>query len=310
MSSVFSIPGKTFLAGEYLALDGGAALLAMTSPRFELFIQDGSGCTTGIPAGSPAAQFILREKHFFANYDLEFRDPYLGAGGWGASTAQYLGVYAARETQGGLNEGLTHELEASRLLHQYQQDAWDGQGRAPSGADLIGQFKGDFTFFEKRSGLIARHAWPFAGLDGYLLRTGVKLATHEHLRTLAELKTERFAALMLQIREAWSEASDDKFADGIKEYGRELQAQKLVATTTLSLLHDLLWMDGVTAAKGCGAMGADVVFVLVKKESRRSFKNWCEQQGLNPIGLQDQLTGGLSLRHESSSQPGMDALHG
>lgn len=289
MTTSFSAPGKTFLAGEYLALDGGMALLAMTEPRFELRVQPGEGSREGLPALSPAGKLMSR-KNAFSRMDLRFVDPHEGAGGWGASTAQYLTVYAAIEGPKVFDE--------MQLLADYRSDAWDGQGVPPSGADLIGQLHGGFTFFEKRTGMLSSEPWPFETLDGYLLKTGVKLATHEHLAKLKALKTDDLAAAMRDIRGAWIESDPQKFAEGVAEYGRRLQAHGLVAESTLSLLHDLLWLDGVKAAKGCGAMGADVIFVVLEKTSRRSFEHWLEQNEMTAIAIGDRLSGGLERRQE------------
>lgn len=300
MGLSFSAPGKTFLAGEYLALDGGLALLAMTEPRFSLKAVRGTGRRVGFPAGSPAARRLDRQADFFSTLDLEFVDPHAGAGGWGASTAQYLMVHALQTGGGAWNDEMENLVDTKSLLENYLLDAWDGQGRPPSGADLIGQMKGGLTFFSRQTGLIARGAWPFDNLDGYLIRTGVKLPTHEHLRSLVDLDTTTLAVIMTGLREAWSAADGRGFAEGIREYGRELQARGLVAETTLSLLHDLLWLEGVRAAKGCGAMGADVVFVLVDRSVRRSFQLWAADKGLSPIRLQDHVSGGLSLTVEAA----------
>src|SRR4051794_4338735 len=94
MSLVFSVPGKTFLAGEYLALSGGPSLVFASEPRFELSVTSGAGKAEGIHADSPAGLFIKKNQDYFKNFDLVFHDPYQGKGGFGASTAQFLGAYA------------------------------------------------------------------------------------------------------------------------------------------------------------------------------------------------------------------------
>lgn len=317
MALIFSAPGKTFLAGEYLALDGGMTLLAMTEPRFELRVSavarsgaglrkagPGSGRRDGIPAGSPADRLIARHEEFFSRLDLAFHDPHAGQGGWGASTAQYLTLFALLSWRSATNDEAGRELDTKLLLDEYKKDAWNGEGRAPSGADLIGQMKGGFCFFEKQTGMISRTAWPFENLDGFLIRTGVKVPTHEHLKTLAELDTAPLAEAMVAVREAWNKADGDGFAEGLKSYNRVLQQKRLVTENTLSLLHDLLWMNGVKAAKGCGALGADVVFALVEKNIRRSFEIWAGEKGLEAICLREKTSDGLALKVEGGVELG------
>lgn len=298
MALIFSAPGKTFLAGEYLALDGGMTLLAMTEPRFELRVSRGRGQREGLPPGSPADNLIRRHADFFRELDLEFRDPHAGQGGWGASTAQYLTLFALLSWKSATNDEAGRELDTKLLLEEYRKDAWNGEGRAPSGADLIGQLKGGFCFFEKQTGMISRTAWPFENLDGFLIRTGVKLPTHEHLRGLKDLDTSDLAAVMTTLREAWNAADGEAFTEALADYSRALQRKSLVAETTLSLLHDLLWLNGVKAAKGCGALGADVVLAVVEKNMRRSFEIWAREKGLEAVSLREASSAGLALKVE------------
>lgn len=298
MSLILSVPGKTFLAGEYLAMDGGLALLGMTAPRFELRARPGTGLLQGISASSPAGKFCARENDFFKKFDLEFIDPHEGRGGWGASTAQYLSVFAVKNCTP--DEML--DVDLKDLLANYRQDAWDGSGRAPSGADLVGQLKGSFTFFEKNVGMTSQSSWPFENLEPYLLKTGIKLPTHEHLKVLGESEFSSLVSPMAQIRESWKVRDEQMFVEGIKSFGRELTRKGLVATTTLDILHDLAWMSGVKAAKGCGAMGADVVFILVEKSFRREFELWAEETAREIFPLKNNLSPGLEIKTLSTNR--------
>ena len=197
----------------------------------------------------------------------------------------------------------THpELDSKLLLENYRQDSWDGQGLPPSGADLIGQLKGGLTFFEKRSGQItASGAWPFDDLEGFLIPTGVKIPTHEHLRILQESDFSDLGVIMESVRNAWKAKDSDAFARGIDAYGKRLAKRGLTLESTLSLLHDLAWQDGVRAAKGCGAQGADVVFALVEKLAVPGFRRWLEEQGLNSFCLRESLSDGLSRQVDSTA---------
>lgn len=298
MSLILSAPGKTFLAGEYLAMDGGLALMGMTEPRFELRVRPGAGGLVGISSTSPAGKFCAREKEFFKNFDLEFVDPHEGRGGWGASTAQYLMAFAFKNCAP--DEML--DVDLKDLLENYRQDAWDGTGRAPSGADLVGQLKGSLTFFERNAGMTSQSAWPFENLEPYLLKTGVKLPTHEHLKVLAEADFSALVSPMTQIRDAWKIRDEGLFVDGIKSFGRELARKGLIAETTLDVLHDLAWMSGVKAAKGCGAMGADVVFILIEKGFRREFELWAEETDREILRLKDSLSAGLEIKVLATNQ--------
>lgn len=299
MALVYSAPGKCFLAGEYLAMDGGLCLIANVEPRFELRVTAGRGVVEGLPEGSPAMNFVRRHPEFFQSLDLTFFDPHRGAGGWGASTAQYLTVFAAHSWAAAANDEAACDLDLRELLSAYQQDAWNGEGRAPSGADLVAQMKGGWVFFEKSSGMLQRQAWPFENLEPYLIRTGEKVATHEHLRSLGDLGSAELARLMARIREAWASADAEGFVQGVTDFGAELRSRGWVTERTRSLLHDLLWQEGVRAAKGCGAMGADLVLALVDRSFIRSFENWLGEAGHAFVRPREQISPGLALRVES-----------
>lgn len=289
---VFSVPGKTFLAGEYLAMEGGLALLALTAPRFELRVRDGSGDRSGFPAGSPAVLFMDRHAEAFADCDLEFVDPHAGAGGWGASTAQYLMVYACFHRSRWQDE---IHIDTKDLLENYREDAWNGEGRAPSGADLIGQMKGGFTFFDRNAGLIAKTIWPFPGLEGYLVRTGVKVPTHEHLRGLANAEFHELAPLMGQLREAWNASREDDFVQSLNAFSAAVRARGFTVPTTEQLLAEVGRIPGVRAAKGCGALGADVLFVVTAATQREAFEAWARAGGRQITRLGEHISAGLEV---------------
>lgn len=308
MGVILSVPAKTFVAGEYLALAGGPCLLAATGPQFQLRVKDGDGIRDGLPAGSPADLFIQRHPDFFAKLDLSFVDPYLRAGGYGASTAQFLAVFAlAAWGRSSLDES-SRELDLKVLFEEYKTCAWNGQGVPPSGADLIGQLKGGFTWFERRAGMISRGLWPFTGAELFFIRTGEKVATHEHLRTLGDFDVSELEARMRELRAAWDTANESDFAEGLNGYGKALARLGFAAPRTLDLLHDLAWNSSVLAAKGCGALGADVVLALVRKNLVRSFQLWCEEKELTVSRVSEKLSEGLELKVESAVELGQGAF--
>lgn len=300
MAVVYSAPGKCFIAGEYLAMDGGPCLVVNVEPRFELRVSEGRGRADGLPSGSPAASFVSRHPEFFHGLDLEFRDPHAGAGGWGASTAQYLTVFAAHAWGAAANDEAHRDLDLRALLESYQRDAWNGEGRAPSGADLVAQSRGGWMFFERATGSIQVSAWPFEDLEPYLIRTGEKVPTHEHLRALGSWDPEPLRRLMMRVRESWSVADAPAFCAALGQYGTELRGRGWATERSRSLLHDLLWRDGVRAAKGCGALGADLVLAVVDRAERRSFENFLEEAGLEAVRPREMLSPGLGLRVEGS----------
>ena len=269
-SLVISVPGKSFLAGEYLALKEGPCLLMSSKPRFELLAQNrapGSmGELSGIHPDSPAGSFVRTHADFFANYDLHFQDPHRGRGGWGASTAQFLTVYALKLWPESKELETLEPLSLSGLLESYWNHAWNGDGHRPSGSDLIAQYKGALTLFEKRSGLVSSFRWNFPDIDFALIPTGQKLATHEYLRALGEFDSSSIEVAMKLIHSSLQTYNPDDFVAGIRANADALQSLGLAAPKTQELLDMYLEKPGVLAAKGCGAMGADVILVVYSQK--------------------------------------------
>lgn len=294
----FSIPGKTFLAGEYLALKKGPALVLATQPRFEIVITNGNGLLTGIHSDSPAGCLIRQNQNFFSQFNIEFIDPYHGRGGWGASTAQFLAVYCLWRWQDACLLEAERYLDTQDLLKNYTECAWKGQGLPPSGADLIGQYKGKLTWFDRELGLINDLSWPFAEFEIILIQTGVKVATHQHLQQLGEFSSVGLAADMLNVKNSLSSQKSEEFISAIRNYAINLAKLGFVAERTMDLIHDLSWIDGVKAVKGCGALGADVVMVLCQKGQTKSLEQWLSEHEFYFIKATDQISPGLQIKND------------
>jgi mevalonate kinase len=267
MSLILSVPGKSFFAGEYSALNGGPAIMVATAPRFELKVTNGSGWMNGIHGDSPAGQLVKKHALFFNQFDLEFIDPHIGRGGWGASTAQFLTCYALLQWQNAAAVDSEKYFDTHQMLNTYRELAWNGHGLPPSGADLIGQLKGGFTYFEKRRGLITELRWPFEDLEFYLIPTGNKVATHEHLQGLTAISTSTLENYVRQVQDSLIKASKSDLIEGLNHFSKELELRHWTDPKTLEMLKTLNSIPGVLASKGCGALGADVVLAV-----RSSFK--------------------------------------
>jgi hypothetical protein len=55
-------------------------------------------------------------------------------------------------------------------------------------------------------------------------------------------------------------------------------------------------IPGILAAKGCGAMGADVVLILHRKEAADEIAFAVKRQGLEVCGSDQSLSPGLNMR--------------
>ena len=254
------IPAKTFLVGEYVALSDGPAIILTTSPCFKTGISD-TALSTEINIASPAGlwwSFCQSKKSDELSRHLTWHDPYQGIGGFGASSAQFLGAFLASCQMN--QEPAT--LDA--LLEAYFQVAWRGEGMKPSGYDVIAQTQQQCVFIHRKEQVLETKPWPFTDVGFLLLHTGKKLATHDHLRNPSF--TSNSVSLSAVVETAWRAFQDvDSYSliAAVNDYQTQLMALNLMASHSITLIMQLKRQFRILAAKGCGAMGADILLLIV-----------------------------------------------
>lgn len=291
MSVVISVPGKSFIVGEYLALKKGGALTFASSPQFQLTIQTKSmdqeiqnneitDSKNLFHPESPAGKLYSKFIKTLENYDLKFFDPYKGLGGWGSSTAQFLSLYCFLTWKDALEEGYERELDIKLLLDQYRELAHSGIGYVPSGSDLIGQFKGGITFFDSGAGQIARYPFVFPDIELCFFQTGNKVSTYEHLINLPDFPIDGLESSFKKTIQGLKDHQSELFVEGVREYGKALLNLGFVCSSTQVIMDQILKLPGVLAVKGCGAMGADVILVITERQNYR-LKDWLLNEGFH-----------------------------
>src|SRR5690606_19354251 len=136
MKLKFSCPSKTFLTGEYAVLCGAPGLVLTHEPRFELIVStNGTGVVQGIHPQSPAGYWVRTSRVFFESMDVIFTDPFSGAGGFGASGAQFLLVHALTTWLQSSTSKLMQGLDVSAVWSDFRVITKDRQ----SGADIVAQ---------------------------------------------------------------------------------------------------------------------------------------------------------------------------
>lgn len=269
------LPSKTFLLGEYVALNGAPCLVLNTPPYFSLTAEKKNSDVHGIPENSPADLFIKKNKNFFEQFSLNFYDPHQGRGGFGASSAQFLALYLLK------NGNRRDEIDIQQLLNDYLECAWDQKGIPPSGADVIGQLTGEITYFEKNTWYVEQITWPFTDYSFLLIPTGRKIPTHKHLLSIKKSELLDLPNLAPIAKDHLLKKNIIGFADCIKQFRSALQEKKFVIDETQQLLEEIDKIPGVLASKGCGALGVDVIFVLCEDETE--IRQWCLHSGLNMV---------------------------
>lgn len=300
---ILSVPGKTFLLGEYVALDGGPSLLLSTEPRFELRVRARTG-ETALPfhPASPAGRYYSLHQADLEAWDFDFRDPSGGRGGLGASSAQFALLYAFHH-DGEWRSSV--DIPWAAMLRDYRECAWSGEGVAPSGADVVSQLCGAITWFDGRSNEATTLDWAFPDLGFTLIRTGAKLATHEHLKTgTAHAPHAVLRSIVLEARKAFASADAGRLIEAVNAGAFALRQSGLTAVQTTDLLdqmrdnHSLFF-----AAKGCGAMGADIILALHARSSAPQVFQWAAGRGLEICGSLATLSPGLEKLQDLRGRP-------
>ena len=278
----FWIPAKIFLLGEYIALRGLPSLVACTQPFFELEVE---GHSEGLPQifnihlKSPAGRFIEAQGLDFES--VRFHDPYHGQGGVGASTAQFLGCFYASKH--------TTCIDLNDLLATYRTYTFQNQGFPPSGVDLIAQTAGGICYVDRIKNEQTVFAWPWPHLSLRFIRTRQKVLTHQHLAELTSLPEGPFEELVLQATQALLQKDPDPFIFAINEYGTQMALQHFVTAETQTLLAYVKQHPACLAAKGSGALGADIVMAVIVKEAEDIFETWLSKHHVSTFATEDAL---------------------
>lgn len=258
MSSIL-FPSKTFLLGEYSVLKGGDALVLAHGPHFSANIRSIPNESKAFHEESPAGR--LASLHGIDTRLLDFQDPHQGRGGFGGSGAEFLSV--CKMLKDCPNDPTAFAWFAR---NQYIQLKLPG-----SGADLLTQaFLANSPF----SGLVhinlkdqSLRKIPLRSLqvELHLFHTGKKLATHSHLSEKKEPPYSALASLTQAALEAFEKKESGRLIRSISEYGETLKFAGLLAPHSRLALEDpALCVPNVLSAKGCGAMGSDVLLVATK----------------------------------------------
>lgn len=307
MTLKLEAPSKTFLVGEYAVLAGGSAIVLNTSPRFSLIATKKSAAglngevadVRDIAQASPAGKWLEHRRPLVKDWNIEFIDPHHGRGGFGASGAQFLMVHSLTTF---------FQSSVSRAVEGYStKDLWNdfrtlsnGEG---SGADVLAQSVGGAAIVNMEHRMAEGKAWPFADLEFLIVRTQEKIPTHEHLREFnIESVKELIAPAEVCVKAFQAGLADGKspevtqrFVESVNTYGIHLQKLGLQVPRTLELLKQIRTVDGVQAAKGCGALGADTILVLVTRSELGQVIEHLQVLGLEVVASADDLSEGLTM---------------
>lgn len=303
----YSVPGKTFLVGEYVALDGGPSIILTTSPRFVLRLaavqksarhlsepRSVSQRVVGVHEESPAGKLlksVVPTETPVGDFDFVFEDPHAGRGGLGASTAQFATTYAALRGAKSFAD-----VDVPDLMATYRECAWSGEGTPPSGADLVAQLHGGVTYFDGNKLETRKLEWGFGDLGFSVIRTGSKLATHEHLKKAVAAPFKELRTVVSEVLKAFGTEDSMRLIEAVNAYSHILRHAGLTSQASLDLLGEVKSKPEIFwGSKGCGAMGADTILVLHDRARGNDVAVWAEAKGLQVCATEKDLSGGLKV---------------
>jgi mevalonate kinase len=298
MTIRLSAPSKTFLTGEYAVLAGAPALIINTQPRFELVAQKvglvRDEAILGIPPDSPADRWLKQREPLLQGWSLDFKDPHKGRGGFGASSAQFLLVHAFTTY---LQRSFEHwDEDAGDLWNDYQTlTKFSG-----SGADVLAQLSGGIARTELKPVETEAEDWPYPEIGFMILRTGKKVATHEHLRSVDRSKLTPLLPMAVSCYEAFDTEPSETFLSHVARYAKTLRELELQAPETLKMLSKFEAEEWCLVSKGCGAYGADTGIVFYPSESRREVMQFARTQGVEIAATETDLSSGLEVHREAN----------
>lgn len=293
----FQIPGKTFLVGEYSVLLGGAALGLATRPYFDYQIFEETQLSSEIKLQlttfhpeSPAGLYL--KKNGQPQYII-FKDQYQmhGAiGGFGRSTAEY---FAAITSDLLVNKKTFFQiLNEYKALHQHKLIP-------PSGMDLAFQFFGQITLADSTHQFYQTLNWNFLNLDFYLISTGMKISTHDHLSQLDINKLADLLPISDAAIKAFQENNEMRFLEAMKNWCKKLVEKSLTHVNSLKMIHHLEKNSEIYLVKPCGALGADVLLVFFDKKNKKSVEQILLNNQYQIQAHSSDLTNGLSAQLRS-----------
>lgn len=269
-----AVPGKTFLFGEYAVLKGGPAVVLATAPEFSLSLSEEVEATLFHP-NSPTGRLLAGYPVAADRPQFSFHNPY-GAGGFGASSAEFILVLRYLQSAG-LCAKFSDNGQIQELLDLYF--SLEDSKKRSSGSDLILQWTGCSVYLERRIDRIESVSWPFSDVSFSIFSTGIKVPTHEHLEALNESSLDELVLHSEYLRDAFFGKDFSRFQSLWLKWREILQRKGLALEKNSRTIQALEEIPQVLA-RGCGAMGADVILALHPAEIAQQVRQKGEELGL------------------------------
>lgn len=279
----YFVPSKTFLTGEYSVLLGGAALGLATSPCFEISYLSQKALEAFHPE-SPAGRYLKEKKE---SLGVHFHDPYMARGvqgGFGRSTAEYFAA--------AIPDLVANHKGPLQIKEEYLS-FFEHEKVKPSGMDLLIQYLGGVAYLNPLENEFKSMNWKFPELDFFLISTGLKIKTHEHLENLDLTRLSDLPQYSNQVIDAYLNKTSDKFLQAMQDWSRHLMERKLTHLSALEFKQGLEKMDKVKLVKPCGALGADVMIVFFDHQDKEQVQSALRKEKMKIQAGREDITEGL-----------------
>jgi mevalonate kinase len=165
----------------------------------------------------------------------------------------------------------------------------------PSGYDLWAMETGGIAALNRKNSAAESLNWPFDDLQILVFKTSWKIPTHEHLKMLRDFNITDLQYFAESAIEGLRMKNQNQFLNGINGYAEALDGLGFLAGETKSLLSKIS-NQGVLAKKGCGALGLDVIILVVDKRECDvlALKSQLFELGLEFIADQGQVSNGVN----------------
>ena len=259
------IPSKAFVLGEYAVLCGAPAMVATFDPCFEISFSK-VGQNNGFHPESPAGQWVEKSE---SSSVFQFNDPFTGHGGFGGSTAEFLGVWS-------LLRKPIKDLEEENSVKAWNdfRSLFFQKDLVPSGADLVAQASGGVISWDPETRAAKQIGdqvlWNDLLVFSATHKENRKVKSHQHLQGLGSPETLLESGLLVQLRKIFDEGmasllNEDsvRFGRSLTAYGDALAGFKLEHPDAGLEKKAFLKIEGVLGAKGSGALQSDTILVLI-----------------------------------------------
>ncbi len=280
----YFVPSKTFLVGEYSVLVGGEALGLATNPCFRISYDADQTQKMELHHHSPASRYLTKHQ---LDFNIYFEDPYKTQnikGGFGKSTAEYFAV---------ILPDLLKEKKTIQQIRDEYLDFFSNEKIKPSGIDLIFQYLGGIAWADSKNQIYKNFDWPFPDLDFFIISTGIKIATHDHLKNLNLELIKDLPRFSNKVIESFKKNDQQNFLNSLKEWSNILNKNNLTHENALNIQADLQEIKNVLTVKPCGALGADVMIVFFYRAHKNDILNELKIKKINIQASVDDLAEGL-----------------